>query len=338
MEPRHLLVVFSLLASVSLLAPCAADAANADPAVLRGQLRLARDLIENGQADRALAPLKSVLETAAAGDLAAEEASAALLTARAQVAFGGGPPALKNLARAMRRSRDAGDAALSYRVALEASALARRLGADDQAMVYVLLAGEERAKLPRMKPLPPEPKRPDPPHELPFGIYSARSSIAAFRGRVKNDPEFLAGLKHLKEFRDDPAQTIVGSMDYPGVHVDQPRYFKDDYKTVSEALGYYKFVLRLGHTLSDEFALATLYVNMTVLRTNDHPALKIVYGATKGVALVEAATRIIGFHVTGGAMDLTILAFDKLVIDLIRKFEPNTKSVEQDLLGDEDDL
>lgn len=336
-----------------LLVPALALGAPADPAMLRGQLREARAQIDAGQADRALAPLFRVLENAAAESLLAEEAAAALLFARALARVGEARQALALLPRAMRQARAAGDGRLALTVAREAALLSRRLGSNAHADAYVALAREEASKgkfeergadafdvgeLPRPVRLPPEVPvivRP----ETPLGMYSARSAMAAFRARIKNDPEFLAGLTHLKEFRDDPATSGIETLEYPGVPVEVARTFKDDYRTVSRALGYYKFALKLGKTLDDEFALATLYVNMTFLRTDDHPALRWVYGLTKAAAIAEAASRIIGFHATGGAMDLTILALDKLLIDVIRRYDGDGQggsSPTDDLLGSDD--
>ena len=275
-----------------------------------------------------------------------------LREARAQWRVSARTPALNSLSRAMRQARETGDGRLALDVAREAAVIARRLGADDHAMAYERLAAEEQARgdhalkgaeafavgeLPKPRALPPELVRYIPP-PTPLGMYSHRSTVAAFRKRVKEDPAFLADLTRLKTFRDDPTTTIVETLQEPGVPVEAIRRFKDDYKTITEALGYYKFALKLGRTVEDEFALATLYINMTVLRTNNHPALQWIYGATKTAAIVEAASRILAFNITGGTMDLTILALDKLIIDMVRKYDRTaTDSVSEDLIGSTED-
>lgn len=238
-------------------------------------------------------------------------------------------------ARAMRAARAAGDHRLALAVARRAEALSWRLGNNRAAIAYVKLAEEEAARLP---PPPPMPEVPvvHPKREAPLGLYSYRSTMAQFRKRVKEDPEYLAQLKHLKEFRDDPARTIVGSLDEPGVHVETPRFLRDDYKMLSKAYAYYKLVVKFGRTVEDEFALAVLYVNMTFLKTEIHPALGIVYGLTKGAAIVEAANRIIDFSVTGTRMDLAILALSKSIIDVVRRHDRRDRSAPANLT-DEDE-
>ena len=327
-------------------------AAAVDVNGVRAALREGRGLIDRGAADRALPVLAGALDTAAQGDLAREEAAAALLSARAEARLGAREAALKHLARAMRRARDASDGKLALTIAREAALQARRLGADGPAMTYERLAAEEQAKgkfalrgpeafavgeLPRPLRLPPEIVAYVPP-PTPLGLYSHRAAVAAFRKRVKEDPAFLADLTRLKTFRDDPSTTIVESLQEPGVYVEPMRRFRDDYKTVSEALGYYKFALRLNSTLEDHFQLATLYVNMTFLRTSGHPVTEWIYGATKTAGIAEALTRVIGMHVTGAAMDLTMLALDKLLIDVIRHYSPSVRdATTEDLLGMDDE-
>lgn len=327
---------------------CALHAAPADD--LRATLREARGLIDAGAADRAIPLLASVL--AAAADLPREEAAAALLTARAQARTGDRNAALKHLARAMRRARDSADGHLALSIAREAALTARRLGANDHAMAYERLAQEELSKgkfalkgaeafavgeLPRPVKLTLEEPRYRPP-PTPLGMHSYRATLAAFRKRVKEDPSYLADLTRLKGFRDDPATTLVETLQEPGVYVEPLRRFKDDYKIVSQALGYYKFALRLNDTLEDEFALATLYVNMTFLRTDGHPATEWIYGLTKTAAVVEATKRIISMSVTGNAMNLTILALDKLLIDVIRHYSRGARDqTTADLIGLDDD-
>lgn len=320
------LALFFALATAVIAAP-------ADD--VRARLREARGLIDTGAADRALPVLAGALAEAAGADLPREEAAAALLTARAQAKIGDRNPALKNLARAMRRARDAQDGWLALSVAREAAQSAWKLGQNDHAMAYERIAAEEQARGKFGHPVKltlTEPRYVPPPP--PLGLYSARSTLAAFRKRVKEDPGYLADLTRLKGFRDDPATTLVETLQEPGVYVEPLRRFKDDYKTVSQALGYYKFALKLGDTLEDEFALATLYVNMTFLRTDGHPATEWIYGLTKTAGVVEAASRIIAMNVTGGAMDLTILALDKLLIDVIRHYSRGARDQStEDLLG-----
>lgn len=273
------------------------------------------------------------------------EVNAALTDAEHAWQEGQTRASLKGLARALKAAQDAGDHALALAVAQRGALMARRLGANDQADLYVQVAQGEaqsepvraqaialaqaQVKAARRPPPPPEP------YEAPLGIYSYRSSMARFRARVKDDPEYLAGLTRLKSFRDDPATTIVGTLEEPGVHVDPHRFFKDDYKTVSEALGYYKFVLKLSNTLDDRFGLAVLYVNLTVLRTNDHPALQWLYGLTKTAAIVEASSRIFRMATSGTSMGLTILALDKSVIDVIRHFEHDARPSSELLMDDD---
>ena len=277
--------------------------------------------------------------------MSAEEAAAGVLTAQALARTGGGRAALGPLYAAMRAAKEAQDPRLALSVARAGAVLARRLDAPAQADLYVQIAREEAVRVRELERAEAGAPRVLASNstvhektEMPFGLYSQRSSVAAFRARVKNDPEYLAGLTHLKKFRDDPADTIVGTLEAPGVHVDPPRFFADDYRTLGQALSYYKFVLNLSDTIDDRFGLAVLYVNLTVLQSNDHPVLKWVYGATKGAAIVEAITRIVSFHVTGTPLDLTILALDKLVIDVIQRYEhPERKSSDLPLFEMDED-
>jgi hypothetical protein len=299
---------------------------------------------------RPLALLVLLPALALASPTAREDALTALRSAEDKVRAGERKGVIALAAQAMRRARAAKDHRLALEVARGGEVLARRLGDNRAADAYVKLAAEEADALglPGAVPLryelgelPPEPRMPPVPvvhpvREAPLGLYSHRSTIAEFRKRVKEDPEYLANLSRLKGFRDDPATTIVGSLEEPGVHVDAPRFLKDDYKLISKAYAYYKLVVKFGRTVDDEFGLAVLYVNMTFLKTEIHPVLGIVYGLTKTAAIVEATNRIIDFSVTGMRMDLAILALSKSIIDVVRRYDRRDRSVPTNLT-DEDE-
>src|SRR5205807_1569744 len=121
--------------------------ASADLAALRAQLFRAQGLIVAGQADHALPELAGALAAAKDGGLAAEEATAGVLWARALARTGAVRPALAKLAAAMARARAAGDPRLALSVAREGAGLARRLDAPVQADLYVQLAQQEAARV-----------------------------------------------------------------------------------------------------------------------------------------------------------------------------------------------
>ncbi|MBI4859022.1 MAG: hypothetical protein HY815_01925 [Candidatus Riflebacteria bacterium] len=157
------------------------------------------------------------------------------------------------------------------------------------------------------------------PRKTPFGNFSQRASVELFNRRVREDPAYLDTLVRLKSFQEYHRSPGVQTLEYPGIHVDEPTTFDGESKRVKEAYKYYQFLMKLSRTWDDKFGLATIYVNLTFVRSIRHPAMEVVYYLTKAGAAAEAVSRIIRMSVTGWSMDLAILALNKVLIDVIER-------------------
>jgi hypothetical protein len=298
-------------------------------------------LTASGRADEALPAAAAALDAALRAGRGQDAADACFLLAEVRMRLGERNAALALLRQVERIAAGIEDPGARGTTLARAHPLALRLG-DPAAAFRYLSASRDAASLAARRALPPPPLPQE--DELPavfplpaaaaprlavlpppLAAHSQRAAVRSFQDRLRRDPEYLAALVHLKEFDEYHRSPGIGSLSVPEVHVPMPTTWRDDYRIIGRALGYYRFVLKLSRTLDDTFGLAVLYVNLTFLNDRTVPGLRVVYYVTKSAAIAEAASRIIALGTGGHSLDLAILALCKSAIDIIRHYDRRSR-------------